>query len=110
MAIHLNSFSIVPAFITKGSNELEIHINATLNSTNNNPVKAKMTVVSALDIEIDTPEWDMTIDEGENELAFEGVIIGNADVTSKKQVKFQLRLKDKAGAVSTLSTFIEYRP
>lgn len=110
MAIHLNSFSITPGFIKEGDNDVEIHINATLNSANNNPVRAKMTIVSALDIEIDTPEWDITMDAGENELSFEGIIIGNSNVTGKKQIKAQLRLKDKTGAVSSLSTFIEYRP
>jgi hypothetical protein len=110
MAIHLNSFSITPRFIKEGENHVEIHINATLNTEDNNPVKAKLTVTTGLDIEIDTPEWDITMDAGENDLTFEGIIIGNTHVTSKKQVKFQLRLKDKTGAVSSLGTFIEYRP
>ena len=110
MAIHLNSFSIIPGFIKEGENEVEIHINATLNSPNNNPVRAKMTIISALNIDIDTPEWDITMDAGENDQTFEGILIGNSQVPSKKQVRFQLRLKDKTGAVSTLNTSIEYRP
>jgi hypothetical protein len=106
--IILNDFSITPDSFANGSTPVQVTYDCDIEDASQNPITAKLFVLSALAVSFDVSTWEDTLQPGNNVISTGRNILAHSNISEDKLIKIRIRLEDADGLVATQVTNITY--